>query len=48
MIILQNEEHDDNDNYAYFSKIIRDYLHILLQQIDDENEYDYLCVHVVF
>lgn len=36
-----------NDDYAYVSKIICDYLQRLLQQIDDEKMNDYLYVHVV-
>lgn len=44
MIILQNEGSDDSDDYAHVSKIIWDYLHTLLQQIDDENEYDYVYI----
>lgn len=50
MIIIQNEGNDDDDDdYAYISKIILcDYLHMLLQQIVDKNEYDYLRVYVIF
>lgn len=36
MIIIQNEENDDSDDYAYINKIICDYSHILLQQADDK------------